>query len=109
MNRLQTREPGESALVRARRNGGERGAPEDLHVHVRLEDDEEVRVVVRVHLGARVAQVLRAVRAVEPLADDVGHATIAYCGFVDNVAEVLCIDGMGWDSLVKKAMAEVRL
>ena len=31
----------------------ERGhAPEDLHVNVRFEDDEEVRVVVRVDLGA---------------------------------------------------------
>ena len=67
----------------------ERGhAPEDLHVHVRLEDDEEVRVVVRVHLGARVAQVLRAVRAVEPLSADVRHAAVAHRELMGEVPQV---------------------
>ena len=52
-------------------------------------------ILVSIDCLASVAEVLRAVHTPEPLADDVGHAAIAYCGFVDNVAEVLCIDWMG--------------
>ena len=70
-------------------------APECLHIDSGLENQENMRVIVRVDVVAGVTEVLRAVHTPEPLADDVGHAAIAYCGFVDNVAEVLCIDWMG--------------
>ena len=62
--------------------------PEDLHVDIRLEHDEEVRGVVRVDLGAAVAQVLRAVRAVEPLAANVRHAAVAHRELVGEVPQV---------------------
>ena len=65
-------------------------APEDLHVDLGLEDDEEVCVVVRVNLGARVAQVFRTVRAVEPLASDVRHAPVTHRERVRERAEVVC-------------------
>ena len=73
-----------------RERGKARHAPEDLHVHVRLEYNEQMRVVVRVNLGARVAQILRAVRAVEPLARDVGHAPVTNGKCVSEFLEVPC-------------------
>ncbi len=79
--------PRSARNIRRRQAGG---VPENLHVHVRLECDEEVRRVVRVDLGAAVAQVLRAVCAVEPLAADVRHAAVAHRELVGEVEEVSC-------------------
>ena len=66
----------------------EADVPEDLHVDVRLEQDEEVRGVVRVDFGAAVAQVLRAVRAMEPFSADVRHAAVAHCELMGEVPQV---------------------
>ena len=69
----------------------ERGhAPEDLHVNVRFEDDEEVRIIVRVVHGAAIAEVYRAIRAMEPLSVDVLHAPVAHRERVRQRAEIPC-------------------
>jgi hypothetical protein len=59
--------------------------------HRSLEYHEEVLVVVRIHRLAPVAEVLRAVHATEPLADDPDHAAVTDGGIVQNILKVLCI------------------
>lgn len=81
MNRLDDRPTPSTISIlcsRYKRRQRHDHAPEDLHVDVRLEHDEEVGVVMGVHFGAAVAEVLRAIRAVEPLSGDMRHAPVAH-------------------------------
>jgi hypothetical protein len=50
--------------------------PELVHVHWSLEDHENMSVVMGIHRLARIAEVLRAVSAAEPLALDRRHAAV---------------------------------
>ena len=50
---------------------------EDLHVHRRLENIEEMCAIMHVKRLANVAQVLCAIYAAEPRTLDVLHATVA--------------------------------
>ena len=84
---------GRDARARVRQSRSETRAraahvPEYLHIDIRLEHNKEVGGVVRVDLGTAVAQVLWAVRAVEPLAADVRHAPVADRELVREVVEV---------------------
>lgn len=63
--------------------------PEHGKIYGRLEDDEDMFLVVRVHLLAYPAQILRAVSATEPSAVDALHAAVAYSGGVVYVGEVV--------------------
>ena len=75
--------------------------PEDMHIHLhnqtksakvvqckgrithrRLEHHEEMRIVVRIHRLAAIAQVLGAICAAEPLATYSVHATVTHSGGV---------------------------
>ena len=52
-------------------------APECLHIDSGLENQENMRVIVRVDVVAGVTEVLRAVRTTEPLALDGPYAAVA--------------------------------
>ena len=52
-------------------------APECLHIDSSLENQENMRVIVRVDVVAGVAEILCAVRTAEPLALDGAHAAVA--------------------------------
>ena len=52
-------------------------APECLHIDSGLENQENMRVIVRVDVVAGVTEVLCTIRAAEPLALDGAHAAVA--------------------------------